>query len=333
MKLDRLAALSTVAVLVGAAVLSGCSSGGAASSTSSGGAVSATHKATIAFVPAELSDNFFITMKCGVQAAAKAAGAEVTTQAPADGTPTEQTSIVDSIIASKPDLLIISAADSTAMQAPIEAAAKAGIKVVFANNATVDPSFAVTSVLTDDVAGGGLAFEAIKQLKPNGGKVLVIGSLPGVQNTDNRMTGFEEAAKSDPAFSYTFGGYSNNNATTAAQLVASALQKDPDIIGIFAVGELAAEGSATGLRQVGKQSQVTLVDYDAGPQQIAELKDNTVQALIAQHPSTMGEKAVQLGLDALAGKSVAKLATSPVTLVTRANVDTVGQTVQYKSSC
>jgi ribose transport system substrate-binding protein len=162
---------------------------------------------------------------------------------------------------------------------------------------------------------------------------LVIGSLPGVQNTDNRMTGFEEAAKADPAFSYTFGGYSNNNATTAAQLVASALQKDPDIIGIFAVGELAAEGSATGLRQVGKQSQVTLVDYDAGPQQIAELKDNTVQALIAQHPSTMGEKAVQLGLDALAGKSVEKLATAPVTLVTRANVDTVGQTVQYKSSC
>ena len=42
MKLDRLAALSTVAVLVGAAVLSGCSSGGAASSTSSGGAASST---------------------------------------------------------------------------------------------------------------------------------------------------------------------------------------------------------------------------------------------------------------------------------------------------
>lgn len=324
MKLDRLAALSAVTALAAAAVLSGCSSGNSASGT---------QKTTIAFVPAELTDNFFITMKCGVQAAAKAAGAQVITEAPADGTVTEQTSIVDSLIARKPSLLIISAADSQAMQAPIAAAAKAGIKVVFANNATVDPSFAVSSVLTDDVAGGREAFAAIKQLKPNGGQVLVIGSLPGVQNTDNRMTGFEDAAKADPAFTYTFGGYSNNSATTAAQLVASALQKDPNIVGIFAVGELAAEGSATGLRQVGKQSQVILVDYDAGPQQISELQDNTVQALIGQHPYTMGEKAVQLGMEALAGKTVQKLATAPVTLVTRANVGTVGQSVEYKSSC
>lgn len=350
MKMNRFVALSSVAVLAGASLLSGCSSSAssdassdtasaapaestAASSPAESAAASNADKYTIAFVPGGVGDNFWTTLECGVRGAADAVGAEVTTQAPLDGTATQQKPIIDSITALKPDLLIVSATDSTAMQAPLQAAADAGIKVVFVNSATDDPSFAVTSVLTDDVAGGAAAFEAMKQLRPDGGKVLVIGSIPGVQNTDNRVKGFEEAVKGDSSFDYLGVQYSKNTAITAAQLVASALQKDPDITGIFAVGQIAAEGAAAGLKQAGKQGDVALVGYDAGPGQIAELKDNTVQALIAQQPQTMGEKAVELGLAAVAGEPV-EAVSSPVSIITQANVDTPeGKAAAYRSSC
>ena len=292
------------------------------------------HTATIALVPGGTGDNFWTTMQCGAYAAAKAAGATITMQAPLDGTATQQKPIVDAITAQKPDILIISATDSTAMQAPIQAAANAGIKVVFVNSGVDDSSFAVTSVFTDDVAGGKAAFEAIKALKPAGGKVLVMGSIPGVQNTDNRVKGFEAAIKADPAYTYLGVQYSKNTSILAAQLVAAALQKDPDITAIFAAGSITAEGSAAGLKQVGKQGQVTLVGFDAGPTQIAELKDNSVQALIAQSPFLIGQKGVQAGLDALAGKPVDKLTNTPVTILTQANVDTAeGKAAAYQSSC
>jgi ribose transport system substrate-binding protein len=278
-------------------------------------------------------DNFWVGLRCGVLAAAKAAGATVTVQAPLDGTATEQIPIIDEVTARKPDLLIVSATDATAMQVPIQDAAKAGIKVVFVNSAVNHPGFAVSEVLTNDVVGGAAAFKAIKQLNPHGGKVLVVGSIPGVQNTDNRVKGFAQAAKSDPAFSLVGVQYSKNSAIIAAQIVASALQKNPDIIGIFAVGQITAEGTAAGILETGKQGHVTVVGYDAGATQIASLKYNTVQALIAQEPVTIGKDAVQQGLDALAGKPVEKVIHPPVTIITAKNVNTVGKTAEYPSHC
>ncbi len=292
------------------------------------------HTVTIALVPGGTGDNFWTTMNCGVYAAAKAAGATVTTNIPINATAIEQKPIIDAVTAQKPDILLVSATDSTVMQAPIQAAANAGIKVVFVNSATDDPSFAVTSVTTDDVAGGALAFAAIKKLKPAGGKVLVMGSMPGSQNTDNRDKGFEAAIKADPAYTYLGIQYSKNTAILATQLVAAALQKDPDMVAIFAAGSITAQGSAAGLKQGGKQGQVALVGFDAGPGQIAEIKDGSVQALIAQSPFLIGQKGVQAGLGALAGKPVDKIIQTPVTVITKDNVDTAeGKAAAYQASC
>ena len=59
--------------------------------------------------------------------------------------------------------------------------------------------------------------------------------------------------------------------STAAEIVTAALQKDPDIVGIFAANLFAAEGSATGVQQAGKQGQVTIVGFDAAGDGIAAL--------------------------------------------------------------
>ena len=65
--------------------------------------------------------------------------------------------------------------------------------------------------------------------------------------------------------------YSHNDPATAANLVSAALQKDPDIVGIFATNLFSAEGSATGVRQAGAKD-VTIVGFDAGPNQIKALR-------------------------------------------------------------
>ena len=62
--------------------------------------------------------------------------------------------------------------------------------------------------------------------------------------------------------------YSHNDPATAAKLVTAALQKDPDIVGVFATNLFSAEGTATGVRQASKQDQVKVVGFDAGPDQV-----------------------------------------------------------------
>ncbi len=67
---------------------------------------------------------------------------------------------------------------------------------------TEDPSYAASQIASDNIGGGKAAFDAIKQLNPDGGKVMVMSIDPGISTTDQRAQGFEEAAKADSKFQY-----------------------------------------------------------------------------------------------------------------------------------
>ncbi len=112
--------------------------------------------------------------------------------------------------------------------------------------------------------------------------------------------------------------YSHNDPATAANLVSAALQKDPDIVGIFATNLFSAEGSATGVRQAGPRT-MTIVGFDAGPNQIKALKDGTVQALVAQQPSNIGSDGIEQADAALTGKTVTPKIQTGFTIITKDN--------------
>ncbi|MDO9380504.1 MAG: ABC transporter substrate-binding protein [Nocardioidaceae bacterium] len=323
-------ALASSAVLA-TGLLAACGAAEDSGSGSSGGGGS--DSKSIAFIQGVAGDEFYISMRCGIEAAAKEAGATVDVQGPEKFDPTLQKPIVDSVVASKPDALLIAPTDVSAMQAPLKAAADAGIKVVLVDTTVEDPSFASSAISSDNVGGGKAAFDAIKQLNPDGGKVLVISTDPGVSTVDARVEGFKTAVDADSSFSYLGVQYSRNEPTRAAQLVTAALQKDPDIVGVFATNLFAAEGSATGIRQAGKQDQVKIVGFDAGPAQVKALKAGTVQALIAQQPATIGSDGVEQAIKAIDGDATEKDIQTGFTIITKDNVDGDAKDAVYKSSC
>ena len=323
----KAAAIASVAVIA-AASLAACGAaedGGSDSSGSDG--------KKIAFVQGVAGDEFYISMQCGIEAAAKEAGATVSTQGPEKFDPTLQKPIVDSVVSSKPDALLVAPTDVSAMQAPLKAAADAGIKVVLVDTTVDDPSFAASAISSDNEGGGEAAFTAIKEQAPDGGKVLVISTDPGVSTVDLRVKGFETAAKADSKFEYLGVQYSHNEPATAAKLVTAALQKDPDIVGIFATNLFSAEGTATGVRQADKQDSVKIVGFDAGPAQVKQLREGTVQALIAQKPAEIGTDGVEQAMAAIEGDSTEKDIQTGFTIITKDNLDGEGKDAVYKSSC
>jgi ribose transport system substrate-binding protein len=318
----------TVAAILASASITSCGAAEDSSSDSGSGA-----KKSIAFIQGVAGDQFYITMQCGIEAEAKKLGATVKVQGPQKFDPTLQKPIVDSVVASKPDAILVAPTDVSAMQAPLKAAADAGIKVVLVDTTVNDPSFAVSQIASDNIGGGAAAFKAIKQLVPKGGKVLVVSVDPGISTTDARVKGFKDATAADSSFEYLGVQYSHNEPATAARIVTAALQKDPDIVGVFATNLFAAEGTATGIRQAGKQNQVKVIGFDAGPDQVKALRDGTVQALVAQQPGTIGEDGVQQAMAALDGKTVKKEIQTGFTIVTKQNMDGEAKDALYKSSC
>jgi len=341
-----------VAGAVGAVVLAlpACTSSKPESSgaeeTTSGAATPAAAAATTVTAPAKASkdyniqflqgvtgDQFYITMQCGAQEEAAKLGVTVSTQGPQKFDPTLQKPILDSIVAGKPDAILVAPTDVQAMQQPLEQAAAAGVKVVLVDTTTNDPSYAASAIASDNEGGGKAAFEAIQKLHPEGGKVMVMNVDPGISTTDARAKGFEDAVKGDSKFQYVGVQYSHNDPATAAQLIGAQLQKDPDLIGVFATNLFSAEGSATGIRQAGKSGQVQVVGFDAGPNQIQALRDGTVQALVAQDPGTIGKFGVDEAVTALEGGENTKDVQTGFTIITQENLDGEGGAAAYKSNC
>ena len=323
----KAAALASVAVIA-AASLAACGAAEDGGSDSGGG-----DGKKIAFVQGVAGDEFYISMQCGIEAAAEKAGATVSTQGPEKFDPTLQKPIVDSVVSSKPDALLVAPTDVSAMQAPLKAAADAGIKVVLVDTTVNDPSFAVSAISSDNEGGGEAAFTAIKEQAPDGGKVLVISTDPGVSTVDLRVKGFKTAAEADSKFEYLGVQYSHNEPATAAKLVTAALQKDPDIVGIFATNLFSAEGTATGVRQADKQDSVKIVGFDAGPAQVKQLQEGTVQALIAQKPAEIGTDGVEQAMAAIEGGSTEKDIQTGFTIITKDNLEGEAKDDVYKSSC
>jgi ribose transport system substrate-binding protein len=285
------------------------------------------------FIQGVAGDQFYITMQCGIQAEAAKLGVTVKTQGPQKFDPTLQKPILDSVTAAKPDAILIAPTDVTAMQTPLKVAAAAGIKVILVDTTTEDPTYAASAIASDNVGGGKAAFDAIKQLNPNGGKVMVMSTDPGVSTVDQRIQGFEESVKTDSKFQYLNVQYSHDDPVTAANLMGAALQKDPDIVGVFAANLFAAEGTATGVRQAGKTSTVKIVSFDAGPNQIKDLRQGTIQALVAQQPAMIGQYGVDEAVAALDGGQVTPKIQTGFTVITKDNIDGAGAAAAYKSSC
>ena len=307
------------------------SAGDGADGTQAEGGSSGTPQ--VAFIQGVIGDNFYISMECGVRAAAEEMGAEVSVQGPQRWDPALQQPIVTSVAANEPDAILIAPNDVTALQRPLENAAE-NSEVVLVDTTVEDPSFAVSEIASDNVGGGAAAFDAIKELVPDGGKVLVIDNQPGISTSDDRVQGFEEAVAQDDSFEYVGVEYAQNQPARAASIVTSALQRDPDLVAIFATNIFSAEGAATGIEQAGVSGEVQVVGFDAGPAQVEALQDGTLQAIIAQQPYDIGYQGVEQALAALDGEETEAQIQTGFTIVTADTLESEeGQAALYASEC
>jgi ribose transport system substrate-binding protein len=302
------------------------SSSGSSSSASSGGK---NYKMTL--IAGVKGDEFYITMNCGAQAEAKKLGVSLNFQGPDKFAPDQQIPIVNAVAAKKPDAVLVAPTDTKALFAPINQLADGGSKVVLVDTTLDQPDMAVSQIASDNEGGGKIAAQTLAKLIGGKGKVFVNNVQPGISTTDARAKGFEAGAKA-AGLTYLGQQFNNDDPAKAAAITKSILAKNPDLKGIFAANLFSAEGAATGVREAGKQDQVKIVGFDAGPKQIKDLKSGIVQALIAQKPADIGAQGVQQAYAALTGKATKKEIGTGFVSLTKDNL-AENPDAPYKSSC
>ncbi len=255
-------------------------------------------------------DPFYTTMQRGAAQAAADLGVELITQIPQAWNVTDQTPMLDAMVA-RGDLnfLFLAPVDAQAMIAPLQAANDAGLPLLTVDTFIGDGdysagpiTFPLSFIASDNYLGGQIACRALGDALNKTGKIYIQNVKVGISSTDAREKGCKDVIAAEyPNMTIVAVDYNDDDATKAQAQVQAMLQKNPDLGGIFGTNVFSAQGAGTVVANLGLSGKVKVVAFDATKDAINMLSDGTVDMVIAQKPSDMGYLAVEMAVAYLNG--------------------------------
>lgn len=241
----------------------------------------------------------------------------------------EQVTILEDVIASGYDAIVIASTSSDATVPAIERAVSAGTPVITIDNKvnTQDP---VPLLATDNKVGGAAAADAmIDQMEKQGiepeGKVALVSAMAGVQVLTDRDDGFiERMEEIAPDIEVLDARYVDNDITEAVGTTEDLLTRHgDDLIGVFADNNHTGIGAANTIEEQELEDDLVLVAFDSDPAEVEALEDGIIKALVVQNPFRMGYDGVDFAVRALEGEwdSLPEYTDTEVTVVTQENMD------------
>lgn len=271
---------------------------------------------------------FFVKMKEGAVAEAKAKGAKLLSAAgKADGDNAGQVTAIENMIAAGAKTILIAPNDSKAIVPTIKKAREKGILIIALDSPT-DPTDATDALFaTDNFKAGILIGEYAKATfagKP--AKIATLDLFPGHPVGAQRHNGFLQG------FGLQSFDAKNNELAKPSNVVCMAdsfgdqakgqtamencLQKNPDINLVYTINEPAAAGAFNALKKAGKEKSVLIVSVDGGCQGIKDLKNGKIAATSQQYPLKMAAMGVAAGIEyAKTGKKPAGYTDTGVMLI------------------
>ena len=276
----------------------------------------------IVYVPGLTGVPFYSSVSCGAAAEAKRLGADFTTQGDPTFAVDKQTAIINSLVASKPDAIMISITDPKAMIVPLKQAKDAGIKIIGIDGDLIDESVMETNIQSDNIRGGALAADRLGDVMGGEGSALMVDNNTGSLIGAARQKGFQDEMKAKfPKIKVLEPQYSTGAADKATAIISAALTNNPDIKGVYTLATNNTQGAVTGIREAGKTGKVKLVGYDTSDPIIKATKEKAVDGLVVQYPLGEGVLGVQSAITLIKGGTVPRNQATPFLMVTPENVD------------
>ncbi len=284
-------------------------------------------KPKVALVMKSLANEFFLTMEDGAKAYQKenADKFDLISNGIKDESDTaNQIRIVEQMIVSKVNALVIAPADSKALVPVIKKAMDAGITVVNIDN-QLDPevlkskNLSVPFVGPDNRKGARLVGEYLARDLKAGDEVGIIEGVSTTTNAQQRTAGFKDAM--DAAQMKIVSTQSGNWEIDKGNAVASAMLNEyPNLKALLAGNDSMALGAVSAVRAAGKAGKVKVVGYDNINAIKPMLKDGRILATADQFAARQAMFGIDAALKLLKGEkveSVNGVIETPVTLVTQ----------------
>src|SRR6266568_922851 len=241
----------------------------------------------------QASDPFWSVVKKGVDQAAHDMGVQAIYEAPPTFDMVAMSHLIDSAVAAHPDGLVVSIPDPNALGPSIKAAVAAGIPVISINaGAEVAKSLGILVHVgqTEELAG----FAGGQKMGAAGAKhALCVNQQVGVATLEQRCKGFSDAMKQVGATVKEIG-VNGNNPTQTQQTIEAAIQHDPTIDGVMALGPQGSLPAIKAIQDLNKAGQIKLATFDLTPDVLQAIKAGQMMFAIDQQPYLQGYLPIML---------------------------------------
>ena len=280
---------------------------------------------TFGMIAKSQGNPFFEAAHAGANDAAKELGAKYQLSIKIDWrTPNEedaqkQAEILEQLVLSGTDGVIISCSDAVKLTDAINKAVRQGTPVVtFSGDAPASKRFVALGI--DDFKCGEQTFEELAKLLKGKGLVAAIDGNPNAANLQRRAAGFRKAAEKYPGIKLLDIFYHKETPADAVARIEQVMQANPDVSGW---GLLGGWPLFTDNALRWSPGAIKCVSVDALPAELQYVRSGHVQLLLSQDVYGYGYHAVEHLINKAHFKKdpPKALDDTPLTPVTKENVD------------
>lgn len=230
-------------------------------------------------------------VKNGIDRAAKDMGAKVTYQAPQTFDMVAMSRLIDAEVARRPDGLIVSVPDPSALARSLRAAGDAGIPVLTINagGAEARKMGALLHVGQSEYDAGKAGGERLASAGVR--HVICVNHEVGNISQDERCRGFLDAITKAGGTGRVLAVNATNPTDTQQKILAAAT---PEVDGIFTLGPPGVHPALAGLSQSGRLGRVKVATFDLSPDVLAAIRDGKILFAIDQQQYLQGYLAIVL---------------------------------------
>jgi len=277
----------------------------------------------VALVMKSLANEFFVTMADGARA--HQADNPDQYQLIVNGIRNEidlaqQVALIDQMIASNVDAIVVAPADSKAMVPALARAIAAGIVVVNIDNRLDgdilgEYGLEIPFVGPDNFVGAELVGRYIAERMNAGEEVAILEGVPTAYNSRQRTAGFQKAIE-EAGLKVVAQQSAQWDQTAAVTITSGMLVQNPNLAAIFAANDNMALGAVAAITQAGKTGQIAVVGFDniSAIQQL--IKEGSVLATADQHADLLAVYGIEYALHALNSGTTLEDKNTPVDLIT-----------------
>ena len=280
---------------------------------------------TVALIMKSLANEFFVTMADGARAhqAENSARYELIVNGIRNETDlAQQVSLIDQMIASQVDAIVVAPADSKAIVPALARAAAAGIVIVNIDNRLDEAilneyGLRIPFVGPDNFEGARIVGEYLANRLDPGQQVAILEGVPTAFNSQQRTAGFVQAM-TDGGLNIVAQQSAQWDQTIAVTVASGMLVQHPDLTAMLCANDNMALGAVAALTQAGKIDQVTVIGFDNISAVQNLIREGTVLATVDQHADLLAVYGIEYALET--GAELADRST-PVDLITADQVD------------